>query len=67
MDVQAGVWTGQCSNIVNESNEVKFHLILVYFGKYTIILLLTENSVRTEKIYSDVQGAWTSLRSIHTS
>ena len=33
---------------------------------YTIKLLLTEISVHTGNICSDIQGAWTSLRSVHT-
>ena len=37
-----------------------------YLGKYTIKLLLTEISVHTENICSDIQGAQTSLRSVHT-
>ena len=48
------------------SNAVKFHLILFYFGRYTIKLLLTEISVHTGNICSDIQGAWTSLSSVNT-
>ena len=33
---------------------------------YTIKLLLTEISVHMGNICSDIQGAWTSLRSVHT-
>ena len=45
----------------------KFHRILFYFCWYTIQLLLTEISDHTGNICSDIQGAWTSLRSVHTS
>ena len=48
------------------SNSVKFHLILFYLGMYTIKLLLTEISVHTGNICPDIQGARTSLRSVHT-
>ena len=44
------------------SNSVKFHLILFDLGMYTIKLLLTEISVHTGNICSDIQGTWTSLR-----
>ena len=37
-----------------------------YLGRYTIKLLLTEISVHTGSTCSDIQGAWTSLRSVHT-
>ena len=40
--------------------------ILVYIYGYTIKLLLTEILVHTGNICFDVQGAWTSLRSVHT-
>ena len=40
--------------------------MLLYLGMYTIKLLLTEISVHTGNICSDIQGAWTSLRSVHT-
>ena len=65
--VRTGVWTGQRTNTVNNAltNE-KFYLILFYLGMYTIKLLLTEISVHTGNICSDIQGAWTSLRSVHT-
>ena len=42
------------------SNIVKFHLILVYLGRYTIKFLLTEISVYMGNICSDDQ------RSIHS-
>ena len=48
------------------SNSAKFCLILFYLGMYTIKLLLTEISVHTGNICSDIQGAWTSLCSVHT-
>ena len=38
---------------------MKFHLILVYLGRYTIKLLLTESSDHTGNICSDTEGAWT--------
>ena len=40
--------------------------ISVYLYGYAIKLLLTEILVHTGNIFSDVQGAWTSLRSVHT-
>ena len=40
--------------------------IMFYLCRYTIKLLLTETSVHTGNICSDIQGAWTSLRSVHT-
>ena len=47
------------------SNSAKNYLILFYLGMYTIKLLLNENSVHTGNISSDIQGAWTSLRSVY--
>ena len=41
------------------SNSAKFYLILFYLGMYTIKLLLTEISVHTGNICSDIQGVWT--------
>ena len=49
------------------SNSVKLHLILLYLGRYTIKLLLIKISVHTGNICSDIQGAWTSLRSVHAA
>ena len=60
MDRATHLHSKQCSN------SVKFHLMLLYLGRYTIKLLLTEISVHTGNICSDVQGAWTSLRSVNT-
>ena len=40
--------------------------MLFYLCRYTIKLLLTEISVHTGNIRSDIEGAWTSLRSVHT-
>ena len=48
------------------SDSVKFHRLLFYLFRYTIKLLLTEISVHTGNICSEIQGAWTSLRSVHT-
>ena len=46
----------QRTNSKQRSNSVKFHLILFYFGTYTIKLLLTEISVHTGNICFDIQG-----------
>ena len=65
--VRTGVWTGQTHwHNKPRSNSVKFHRLLFYLCRYTIKLLLTEISFHTGNICSDIQGAWTSLRSVHT-
>ena len=48
------------------SNSVKFHRMLFYLCRYLITPVLTEILVHTGNICSDIQGAWTSLRSVHT-
>ena len=48
------------------SNSAKFYIIPFYLGMYTVKLLLTEILVHTGNICSDIQGVWTSLRSVHT-
>ena len=50
------------AEVVNRSLKADctdYIIILVYLGRYTIKHLLAENSVHTENICSDVQGAWT--------
>ena len=47
-------------------NSIKFYLMLVYLGKYTIKLLSNESTVLMGNICSDVQGSWTLIRSVDT-
>ena len=48
------------------SNSIKIHSILFYLRRYTIKLLLTQITVHTGNICSDIQRAWASLRSVQT-
>ena len=65
MGVKTGEWTMAMNKNNNQcSNTVKLHLILFYLDRYIIKLLLTESSVHTGNICSDVQGALTLLHSV---